>query len=327
MHKHIIHSKAMHNRKTFEIKLPPLPAREAKQFFNKSRSLFETAKFLMVFGGIPKYLEQITPEKSLESNIDNSCFLKNGFYVTELETIFKEQFKVSKTYEEIVHALADKSYSKEDLSKRIGIPSGGGLTGYLNTLENAGFTKTFTPGTILGKGAKTRKIILWDEWLRFYFHYMAPQKNVIDINTKPGMFNKTCGASIDSYFGRAFELLCMKNMDSLMAGMDIDLHDVKGFGPFFRQRSRKNPTDEGLQIDILINRKGHVLTVIECKFSSKPTGSSVIQEVQRKLELLKVPDITTIERVLVCSAGVTSSLEKSGYFHHILGLKALFDEQ
>lgn len=46
----------------------------------------------MVFGGVPKYLEQINPKKSLAENLDRLCFQKNGFFTTEFETLFKEHF-------------------------------------------------------------------------------------------------------------------------------------------------------------------------------------------------------------------------------------------
>ena len=93
---HIIHSKALHNRKTFEIKLQSLSAGESKLFFKNFRSENEICKFLIVFGGIPKYLEQIDPHTSFENNIDRLCFQKSGFFTNEFETIFKEQFKVLK---------------------------------------------------------------------------------------------------------------------------------------------------------------------------------------------------------------------------------------
>ncbi len=57
--RHLIHSEALHNRKTFELKLDPLPSDEAREFFKSFRSDLEAARFLMVFGGIPKYLEQV----------------------------------------------------------------------------------------------------------------------------------------------------------------------------------------------------------------------------------------------------------------------------
>lgn len=156
---HLVHSKALHNRKTFEIQLAPLPASEAKLFFRRLRSDFEIAKFLMVFGGIAKYLEQIDPRHSLTHNIDRLCFQKHAFFLTEFETIFKEQFKVTKTYERMVRSLAERSCAQEELAQRIGMASGGGLSGYINNLEQADFVKAFTPKSVLGKGDKTRKLV------------------------------------------------------------------------------------------------------------------------------------------------------------------------
>jgi len=60
----------------------------------------------MVFGGIPKYLEQIHPAQSFATNMDRLCFTKNAFFLTEFETLFKEQFKVIKTYESIAEVLS-----------------------------------------------------------------------------------------------------------------------------------------------------------------------------------------------------------------------------
>ncbi|ETR66702.1 MAG: hypothetical protein OMM_12457 [Candidatus Magnetoglobus multicellularis str. Araruama] len=80
MFKHIVHSKALHNRKTFEIKLAPLSACESKLFFKQYRSNNEIAKFLMVFGGIPKYLEQVDPQFSFSENMDRLCFQKKWFF-------------------------------------------------------------------------------------------------------------------------------------------------------------------------------------------------------------------------------------------------------
>jgi AAA+ ATPase superfamily predicted ATPase len=61
---HVIHSTALHNRKTFERKIKPLPSNETISFFNKKISDYERTLFLMTIGGIPKYLEQINKKLS-----------------------------------------------------------------------------------------------------------------------------------------------------------------------------------------------------------------------------------------------------------------------
>ena len=281
------------------------------------------AKFLMVFGGIPKYLEQLDPSKSFAANMDRLCFTKNSFFMTEFETLFKEQFKVIKTYEAIAEALAKRSDSKEGLAERLHMKPGGGLSGYIQALEQADFVKVFSPLSVTGLGEKTKKIVLWDEWLRFYFSYIKPNKHVIEINTKPGLFQQLAGKSVDAYFGLAFERLCMKNLPALLSAAGIPLNEILGYGPFFRQPSRKSPNHVGVQIDILVHRQGHILTIIECKLQTNPVGLSVVQDVERKLAFFRPNKMYTVEKMLVCSGPITRDVQQSGYFHKILDVDAL----
>ena len=324
MTRHIVHSQALHNRKTFELKLDPFSAHDAQKFFGGYRSDFEIARFLMVFGGIPKYLEQVDPTRSLAENLDRLCFRKNAFFVTEFDSIFKEQFKVARTYERIVRTLADGSCSKEALAGRLKMKPGGGLTGYLNNLDQADFVRVFSPVSVRGAGEKTRRVVLWDEWLRFYFQYVEPNRAAIQVNTRRGLFEKLAARSFDSWCGLAFEQLCMKNLPSILAHLGIDPSNVVDYGPFFRQPTRNKPQRDGLQIDILVHRRGDVLTLIECKFRTQPVGVSVIDEVERKIKLLKAPRRFTVERILLCAGELTRDLKRRTSFHRVLGLDAVF---
>jgi len=323
MIKQIVHSKALHNRKTIEIKLAPLTALETKPFFRDLRSDREIIKFLMIFGGIPKYLEQIDPRKSLAANLDRLCFQRHGFFLTEFETVFKEQFKVARTYERIVRILAHRGCSREELARHLGIVSGGGLSSYLHALEQADFIRTAAPLSIAGGGQKTRKLVLWDEWLRFYFTWIEPNRELIEMEGRTNRFDPFGVYGLDAYFGLCFERLCMKNLPQIFARLELDFRRVTGFGPFFRQRRRKKERDEGLQIDLLVRQKGHVLTLIECKFTARPVGTTVIDEVARKIKFLGAPSHYTVERVLISAGGVTPDLARSDYFHQIAGLETI----
>jgi hypothetical protein len=79
-----------------------------------------------------------------------------------------------------------------------------------------------------------------------------------------------------------------------------------------------------LQIDILVHKKGQVLTLIECKYSTKPISPSIIPEIERKIKFLKAPRHSTIERILISGGEITADLQKSDYFHHIVGMETLF---
>jgi len=218
----------------------------------------------------------------------------------------------------------NSSYSQEDLAACLHMPPGGGFSGYIQALEQADFVKVFSPLSVTGQGQKTKKIVLWDEWLRFYFSYIKPNKHVIDMNSQPGLCQQLTGKSMEIYFGLAFERFCIKNISGLLSGAGIALNEILGYGPFFRQPGRKGQSDAGLQIDILVHRRGHILSVFECKFQTSPVGMAVIQEVERKVALLRPKRFYTIEKMLVCAGPVTRDLEQSGYFHKILSLDALF---
>lgn len=321
---HLVHSHALHNRKTFEIKVEGLPARDGALFFKGRRSAFEMSKFLMIFGGIPKYLEQVDPASSLSHNMDRLCFTKNSFFLTEFETLFKEQFKVIKTYGLIVEALAQGSLSREALAKKLGKIPGGGLGSYVQALEQADFVKQMSPLALDGEREKTRRIVLWDEWLRFYFTYIKPHRSAIELNTGAGLFDRLTGRSLDSYLGLCFERFCLKNIPSLLESLGVSISEVIGVGPYFRQPGRGAIKSPGAQVDILIHRQGHILTVVECKFQTNPLGMSVIRDVENKIKVIQPKRHVTIEKVLVSAGPLSRDLEKSGFFHTVLGLEALF---
>lgn len=323
MVEHVVHSSALHNRKTFELKLGPLSAKEAKQFFSKTTSLHEITKYLMIFGGVPKYLEQIRSQYSFTQNMDKLCFSKHGFFLNEFETIFKEQFKSSRYYEKIVRLLAQGSISKEDLVKKCKISPGGGFTSYLENLKLADFIAIFNPVHFRNTGTKTSRVYLWDEWLKFYFFYIEPNVSIIAMNTRPGLFNQVTASSLDAYFGLQFEKFCHKNLISILDALEISLGDIIDFGPFFRQKSRSDGT-QGLQIDLLINVKNEILYIVECKFTSKPIGTTIIPIIERKIQFLEPSKKYSIKKVLISSAGITRELDKMGYFDFVLELDVFY---
>lgn len=154
---------------------------------------------------------------------------------------------------------------------------------------------------------------------------MEPHRQAIAQNKKDGLFESIASKSFDAYCGLAFERLCLKNMSSLLNGLGISWSQVRRYGPYFRQPPRTKSTGQrqGLQIDILIERIGHVFTLIECKFSPHPVGLSVVREVESKIRLLHAPKSHSMEKVLIAPGGITSDLENSGYFHKVLGVEAV----
>jgi len=158
MSRHVVHSKALHNRKTMEMCLGPLSPRESSQFIPR-RGLREKAQLHMCLGGIPKYLEQIDPRESLERNLNRLAFTADGFFIAEFETLFKEQFRSPCVYEEVVRALAQAPGGPADLAKRVGSVRGGGFQDQLRNLERAQFIRPYY--ALSPHGGKHRRTLRW----------------------------------------------------------------------------------------------------------------------------------------------------------------------
>lgn len=318
MVKHLVHSKALHNRKTLEMCLGPLTPTESGVFI-KQRGLWEKAQLYMCLGGVPKYLEQINPKYSLEKNLNRLCFCSNGFFVNEFETLFKEQFRSVKTYQTIVEVLADSPASLSELSRKTKIAKGGGLHEQLGHLISAQFVKEYSPFTVKHrKRTRTKLYKLADPFLIFYMRYINKNKDIIAMNTSENLFRSIVGPSIEQYYGFAFERLCEDAFDNIRKSIRLDLTDILNMGPYF-QRGVKS--GDGFQIDNLIMRRDNVWAIVEYKYTKMPIGKEIIADVAKKIDKLSVPNHISIEKILVSASGVTMPVTKSGYFDHILTLR------
>ena len=145
MVKRVIKSKALYGRITLEMLLLGLQPHEATALFRKKRSNEEILRYLLIFGGIPKYLEEIDLNRSFNQNLNRLCFSKTSPMRREIERIFYSQFRESGVYLKIVGLLNNRICSMDEISSRLSISSGGGLKLYLNNLEDAEIIRSFVP--------------------------------------------------------------------------------------------------------------------------------------------------------------------------------------
>ena len=198
------------------------------------------------------------------------------------------------------------------------------MTLALENLERADFIKKAKPISNPSlMDSKTIRYYLWDDWLKFHCTYIEPYRKIIALNSRAGLFEKITAKSLATYYGLAFERLCLKNLGTILQALEIPLETLIDFGPYFKQGSRKKGSEPGIQIDLLLLRQGQVVTLIECKFTEHPIDSSIIPSIERKLKFLPFSKTHSIEKVLISAAGVTPELRSSNYFHQILGLEAI----
>lgn len=90
--------------------------------------------------------------------------------------------------------------------------------------------------------------------------------------------------------------------------------------PYFQRQTTRQ---KGCQIDYLIQTRYNVLFACEIKFSIHPIRSSVIKEMQDKINRLTLPKRFSCWPVLIHINGVSDQVHESGYFSEIIDFTSL----
>ena len=312
MVKKVLHSNALYGRVTLEILLKGLSAKEAIDLLGRKRNPEEVLKYLLVFGGVPKYLEQINQNRSFNQNMNGLCFSSHGIMLNEVQRTFYSQFREARIYLKIISLLKSGIYSFAEISKKAKIPSGGGLRLYLENLERAEMIRSFIPFN-RSANTKFKKYALSDEYLIYYFKYIEPNLQIIHESNSRKLFETLTQDSFESWLGYAFERFCLKHAGQIASIMGF-ADDVLLASPHFEK------TDVQFQIDLLFKRADKVVTICEIKHQKKNVGTNIIPEMERKCSLIELPRGHTIEKALISLYGPDKSLKDADYFHHFVSL-------
>lgn len=318
----ILSSTGFVGRISHTLTLKELEISHAYEFWNdKKISRYEILKTLSVIGCVPKYLEEIDPQKTSEENIKKLCFTEGGFLVDEFEKIFSDLFlHNSKLYREIVESLAQGPKTMSEIAKGTKFSRSGKLSKYLAELELGGFIELKHSWDFkTTRDNKTGIYRLKDNYLRFYVKYIAPNSSKIkqDSYSFKGLTNLTEWQSI---MGLQFENLVIGNRKLVIKHLGLSNSDILADNPYL-QKTNKN--QQGCQIDYLIQDKFNTFYICEIKFSRNPIGKSVIKEVQSKIDKLKTPKYMSFRPVLIHLGEVTEDLKNSGYFYKIIDFSEL----
>ena len=251
----------LHNRVTRQIRLQPFTLNETEQFLKSKKiilSRFQIAECYMIMGGIPYYLEQLEKQYGLEQNVDNLFFKKTGILRDEFSKMYSSLFKSPEKHTQIIEILAQKRKGllREEIVKFSKIPDGGGLTAILEELELCGFISINNNFSTV---KNNRLYQLTDFFSLFYIHFVKDKK-ITDKNFWTNAINTPLH---NAWSGFSFELLCQSHLEQIRRKLGIS--GVITSASSWRSRNE----DDGVQIDLIIDRNDNVINVCEIKFSRK----------------------------------------------------------
>ena len=123
--------------------------------------------------------------------------------------------------------------------------------------------------------------------------------------------------------GLQLEVLLLQNRALLLQKLGISPVDIVRNGPY---RQTKTTTQQGCQIDYLVQTKTNSLFVCDLKFKKREINSDIITEMQEKISRLKTPKGFAKVAVLFHLSGVTSSVATNPYFYRIVDIADFLED-
>lgn len=251
----------LHNRVSQTIRLLPFTLNETEELM-QSRGIqldrYQILQLYMAIGGIPQYLKQVTKGESVTQTIDKLCFAKTGPFRTEFKNLYQSLFANAAHHEAIVRVLSkkNKGLSRAEVIDACGFTTGGWTSQLFEELEESGFITQYIP---FDKTRRDSVYKLTDEYSIFYLKFIENTKA-----TGTGSWLKlAAGSSYKSWIGFAFEAVCQKHVPQIKKALGIAGVYTEASG--WRYTPKKGET--GAQIDLLLDRQDHCISLCEMKFS------------------------------------------------------------
>jgi len=319
-------SKGFVGRISLDFTLRELPLATCLDFWGMRAGRTSTRDILDVLsvtGGVPKYLGEIDPRLSPDENIRRLCFDADGYLFKDFDRIFDDVFGGTLAAKKrILMTLAEGPASVSELAEKFGSDPNGHLSSDLAELEEAGFvTGSSGKNPVTGKDVREVRYRLRDNYTRFYLRYVLPKREAI----RNGFFDYVPLDRLpgwDAIMGLQFENLVLNNVSSLASRIGLVGKNIESAAPYFRS-GRK--TGNGVQIDYLVQLP-RCTYVVEIK-RKHTLGRSVEDEVQQKIERLKLPRNRSVKTVLVYEGNLDPAVEEDGFFDYLVPADQLLRQE
>lgn len=159
----------------------------------------------------------------------------------------------------IVNTLAKKArgLTREELIKGTSLANAGSTTRILVELEESSFIRKYIP---FGKNNRESLYQLTDFHTLFYLNFI---KNTT-LHDKNNWVNTIDSPGQRAWSGYAFEQVCLYHVEQIK--MALGIAGVESHTSSWRSRTSEN----GAQIDLVIDRRDQVINLCEMKFSIHP---------------------------------------------------------
>lgn len=296
------HESPLYGRRTAQIDVQPFGFEDALEVIRHGNGYdFEEAvRSFAATGGTPMYLTAFDYDEPLKENLLRNHLSKNSVLHNEPEFLLRTELREPSRYMSILEAVAGGYTTPNEISGQTGIDSGP-LSQYLQKLRRLRLVEREVPVTAEEKKSKRSIYGVADDFLRFWFRFVEPNRSGIEQAPELVLENEIL-PNLDEYVSETFENVCEEALWKLSRSGELG-------GSYSKVGRWWYGEDE---IDIVGLDGGKPAAVFcECKWTASEVGEGVARRLEEKADEVRWRDGEREEEfVLFSRSGFEDGLEE-----------------
>lgn len=229
MHRLVSADGSLYGRPTRQIHVKPFDYYYAAQFA-AGWSHEDRVRLYAVAGGIPDYLEEFDPSRSLREEIARLAYSPAGRLFREAADLVRSEFNEPRRYESILRAIAQGAVTPSETADRAGIQGANRVAPYLERLQDLGLVERRVPPQQSNvPRPRTSQYVIADHYLRFYYAMVDPWRSAIQLGQGESVLQELWPESFDTFVSRTFEDVCRQYVRRLSGAGRIQPLSTVGF--------------------------------------------------------------------------------------------------
>jgi AAA+ ATPase superfamily predicted ATPase len=261
------HGSPLYGRRTGQLQVMPFTYRDAA-LFTPGYSAEDRIRAFAVWGGMPYYLAQIDPGRTVADNILHGVLARDGVLREEARLLLYQELSEPRLHFSVLRSIAAGDTRVSEITNRIGTDSST-VSRVLDALASLLLVRRVVPvtATIRARTKQTSWEIL-DPYLRFWFRFVLPYEDRLgQPESQRVHLEQTILPALDAFVSKpAFEQVAQVYLQQRLGAAAV--------GPWWG----KVPTGEGRRTEtrevdaVALDGEGTVTALGSCKWTTEPMG-------------------------------------------------------
>jgi len=290
------HESPLYGRRTGQIDVQPFSFQQAHDVI--AYDIEDAIRSFAITGGTPMYLTLFDYDQPLKKNIQTHILSPTAVLYNEPEFLLRTELRNPARYMSILEAIATGHTTPNEISGATGIDVGP-LSKYLQTLRRLRLIDREVPVTASAKQSKRSRYRVADEFLRFWFRFVEPNRSSIEEEAPAVVYDGTIEPNLPNHVASTFEDICQEVVWEAIRRGKLDSYSEVG---------RWWYGEDEIDIVGLAPDTDRIL-LAECKWTNEPVSQSLVSQLHEKAERVRWgPDTRDEEFALFSKSGFVDGL-------------------